>query len=62
MVCLVELTVCHESRYEEAHCLRVNKYTDLVKEIKEAGIYSPELITLEVCSRDPCSSISFDDP
>ena len=60
-VCLVKLTICYETRYEEAHRLKVNKYTDLVEEIKEAGIYSPELITLEVGSRCPCYLIDFDD-
>ena len=38
----------------------MNKYTDLVEEIKEAGIYSPELITLEVGSRGPCYLIGFE--
>ena len=37
----------------------VNKYTDLVKEVKEAGNYSPELIMGS--SRGPCYSIGFDD-
>ena len=60
-VCLVELTICYKTSYEEAHRLKVNKYTDLVEEIKEAGIYSPKLITLEVGSRGPCYLIGFDD-
>ena len=60
-VCLVELTICYKTRYEEAHHLKVNKYTDLVEDIKEAGIYSPELITREVGSRGPCYLIGFDD-
>jgi len=48
----VELTICYR--------LKVKKYTDLMEEIKEAGIYSPELITLEVGSRGPCYLVGFD--
>ena len=60
-VCLVELTICYETRYEEAHTLKENKDADLVEEIREAGVYSPELITLEVGSRGPFHHAGFDD-
>ena len=61
LVCLVELTICYETRYEEAHMLKENKYTDLVNDIREAGVYSPELITLEVGSRGPVHQAGFDE-
>ena len=52
IVCLVELTFCYETRYEEA-CSLINKYANLVEDIRGAGVYSPELITLEVGSSRP---------
>ena len=61
MVCLVELTICYETRYEEAHTLKQNKYADLVEEIKGGGIYSPELIMLEVGSRGPFNPAGFNE-
>ena len=39
--------------YEEAHSLKENKYADLVQKIREADVYHPEIITLEVGSRGP---------
>ena len=61
LVCLVELTICYETRFEEAHNLKEGKCADLVREIREAGEYSPELITLEVGSRGPFHQAGFDD-
>ena len=61
LVCLVELTICYETRFEEAHNLKEGKYADLVEGIREAGEYSPELITLEVGSRGPFHQAGFDD-
>ena len=61
MVCLVELIICYETRYEEAHSLKQSKYADLVKEIRTTGVYSPELITLQVGSRGPFDPTGFDD-
>ena len=61
LVCLVELTICYETRFEEAHNLKEGKCADLVEEIREAGEYSPELITLEVGSRGPFHQVGFDD-
>ena len=55
------LTICYETRYEEAHTLKQNKYADLVEEIKGGGIYSPELITLEVGSRGPFNPAGFNE-
>ena len=59
-VCLCELTVCFETRYEEAHILKANKYADLVEQI-EATDFTPELITLEVGSRGPFNPTGFND-
>ena len=61
MVCLVELTICYETKYEEAHRLKESKYANLVDEIRAAGIYSPELITLAVGSKGPFHPAGFDD-
>ena len=59
-VCLMELTVCFETRYTEAHILKEGKYANLVEEITSKGVYSPELITLEVGSRGPFHQAGFD--
>ena len=59
-VCLVELTICYETHYEEAHRLKEEKYIDLVEEIREAGKYTPQLITLEVGSRGPFYPTGFE--
>ena len=59
VVCLVELTICFETRYEETHGLKENKYADLVEKIRKAG-HTPKLITLEVGSRGrphPCNQV-----
>ena len=60
MVCLVELTIHFEARYEETHSLKENKYAGLVEKIRKAGIYSPKLITLEVDSRDPSMQLGLE--
>lgn len=57
-VCLCELTICYETRYEEAHKLKADKYADLVEEI-EMTEFIPELITLEVGSRGPFNPAGF---
>ena len=59
-VCLIELTICFETRYEEAHSLKEGKYIDLVEEISSAGVYNPQLITLEVGSRGPFYPAGFE--
>ena len=59
-VCLVELTICYEICYEEAQRLKEGKYIDLVEEIREAGKYTPQLITLEVGSRKPFYLAGFE--
>ena len=41
MVCLVELTICFETRFKETHSLKENKYADLVEKIRKAGVHSP---------------------
>jgi hypothetical protein len=58
-VYLIELTICFETRYEEAHSLKEGKYIELVEEISTAGVYSPQLITLEVGSRGPFYPAGF---
>ena len=60
MVCIVELTICYETRFEEAHALKETKYTDLVQTIHESTTFTPELITLEVGSRGPFNPRGFD--
>ena len=59
-VCLIELTICYETRFEEAHILKKNKYADLIEAI-EATEFIPELITLEVGSRGPYNPAGFND-
>ena len=58
-VCLVELTICYETRYDEAHTHKTNKYADLVEEIEESE-FIPNLITLEVGSRGPFTPAGFE--
>ena len=58
-VCLVELTICYDTRFEEAHTYKANKYADLVEQIA-ATHFIPDLITLEVGSRGPLNSTGFD--
>ena len=41
--------------------LKESTYADLVEELREAGVYSPELITLEVGSRGAFHQAGFDD-
>ena len=57
---LIKLTICYETRYEEAHSLKEGKYIDLVEEIIAAGVYNPKLITLEVGSRGPFHPAGFE--
>jgi hypothetical protein len=59
-VCLIELTICYETRYEEAHSFKDTKYRELVEDIRETGMYNPELITLEVGSRGPFHPTGFE--
>ena len=47
-------------RYEEAHRLKEGKYMDLVEEIREAGKYTSQLISLEVGSRGPFYPAGFE--
>ena len=58
-VCLVEFTICYETRYNEAHTHKTNKYADLVEEIEKSE-FIPDLITLEVDSRGPFNPIGFE--
>ena len=42
----MELTICYETRYEEAQIHKANKCADLIEEIKERNFIT-DLITLE---------------
>ena len=57
-VWVIELTVCFETRYEEAHNLKVNRYADLMEQIDDST-HSGSLVTLEVGSRGILSLPSF---
>ena len=48
-----------ETRYEETHSLKENKYADLVEKIRKASICGPKLITLEAGSRGPFHATGF---
>ena len=60
-ICLVELTICYETRFDEAHSFKQSKYVDLMHNIQEPSLYSPELITLEVRSRGPFNPSGFEE-
>jgi len=49
-VCLVELTVCYDTLFQEAATRKEHKYLDLLSAIRKAG-YKADLITIEVGSR-----------
>ena len=51
-VCIVELTICFETRFDLAHNLKMAKYTELIEEARE-NQYTSNLITVEVESRGP---------
>ena len=46
---LVDLTVCHETNFEDAHRQKANKYEDLVETGRKNG-YNTSTVTLEVGS------------
>ena len=47
---LMELTVCHETNFEDAHRRKANKYEDLVETGRRNG-YDTSTVTLEIGSR-----------
>jgi len=49
-VCLVEVTVCYDTLFQEAVTRKEHKYLDLLSAIRKAG-YKADLITIEVGSR-----------
>ena len=53
-----ELTVCFETRYEDAHTLKSNRYTDLMGQIADSSV-DGTLVTLEVGSRGFLSLPNF---
>ena len=46
-VCLIELTICYETRFKEAHTLKKNKYAEVI-EVIQATEFIPDLILLTV--------------
>ena len=48
-VWVIELTVCFETGYEEAHMRKITRYADLMEQIVDSG-FDGELVTLEVGS------------
>ena len=57
-VWVIELTVCFETRYEDAHTLKTNRYTDLMRQIADSPV-DGTLVTLEVGSRGFLSLTNF---
>ena len=55
---ILELTVCFESNFSEAHQRKEKKYSELFEEV-EANGYSTELITMEVGLRGFANYDSF---
>ena len=55
---MIELTVCFETRYEDAHTLKTNRYTDLMRQIADSPV-DGTLVTLEVGSRGFLSLTNF---
>ena len=49
-VWLIELSVCFETRYEDAHTLKTNRYADLMEQIANTSL-DGTLVTLEVGCR-----------
>ena len=57
-VWVIELTVCFETRYEDAHTLKSNRYADLMGQIADSSV-DGTLVTLEVGSRGFLSLPNF---
>ena len=45
-VWVIKLTVCFETGYEDAHTLKTNRYTDLMRQIADSSV-DGTLVTLE---------------
>ena len=55
---MIELTVCFETRYEDAHTLKSNRYADLMGQIADSSV-DGTLVTLKVGSRGFLSLPNF---
>ena len=49
-ILLIELTVPYESRIDDAHVYKTHKYSDLAKELREAG-FKTKVFAVEVGAR-----------
>ena len=58
MVCLVELTVCYDTLFQEAVQRKEDQYCDLLQSISQAG-YTGKLITIEVGAHGLPNIIGF---
>ena len=57
---IFELTICYESRFNLAHDLKMEKYTELFEEARKSQYTcTSNLITLEVGSRGPFHLTGF---
>ena len=57
-VWMIELTVCFETGYKDAHTLKTNRYADLMRQIADSSV-DGTLVTLEVGSRGFLSLTNF---
>ena len=57
---MIELTVCFETKYEDAHNLRTNMYTNLMEQIADMSLEGRR-VTLEVSSHEFFSSPKLQD-
>ena len=55
---MIELTVCFETGYEEAHTRKTNRYADLMEQIADSSL-DGTLATLKVGSHEYLSLPSF---
>ncbi|GFS27987.1 polyprotein [Elysia marginata] len=56
---MVELTVSYESRMEQAHAYKKEKYLDLTKELEESG-YMAKIMPIEIGARGFAGSSAYD--
>ncbi|GFR91731.1 polyprotein [Elysia marginata] len=56
---MVELTVPYESRMEQAHTYKKEKYLELTKELEESG-YRAKIMPIEIGARGFAGSSAYD--
>ncbi|GFR74377.1 reverse transcriptase [Elysia marginata] len=56
---MVELTVPYESRMEQAHTYKKEKYLDLTKELEESG-YRAKIMPIEIGTKGLAGSSAYD--